>query len=112
MESEIVGGIGTALVLAAYVPQIRHLYVERCAWGISVSTWWIWLAASLCLLAYSVSRGDALFVAAQAANAAAVTATIVLARRSDGTCPRHCGARGDPVAAGDAAGTRERRLEP
>ena len=32
---EVLGWAGTALVVVAYYPQIHHLYVERCAWGIS-----------------------------------------------------------------------------
>jgi hypothetical protein len=32
---EIIGWAGTALVVVAYFPQIRHLLVERCAWGIT-----------------------------------------------------------------------------
>ena len=31
LKIEVLGWAGTALVLAAYVPQIHHLYVEKCA---------------------------------------------------------------------------------
>ena len=36
LKMEMLGWVGTALVIVAYVPQIRHLYVEKCAWGISI----------------------------------------------------------------------------
>jgi uncharacterized protein with PQ loop repeat len=62
IEMEIVGWIGTALVIAAYYPQIRHLYVEKCAWGISLATWWIWLVSSAFLLTYALLDGSTLFV--------------------------------------------------
>jgi uncharacterized protein with PQ loop repeat len=100
MGTEFIGGFGTTLVLIAYVPQLRHLYVEKCAWGISVSTWWIWLAASLLLLVYSALRGDPFFLAAQGVNAAAVVATLVLTRRSIRVCPHHCAPSAQPVADG------------
>ena len=29
---QIIGWVGTALVVIAYVPQIYHLLVEKCAW--------------------------------------------------------------------------------
>ena len=58
---EMLGWVGTALVIVAYVPQIRHLYVEKCAWGISISTWLIWLIAGALLLSYCVFRNDTLF---------------------------------------------------
>ena len=58
---EMIGWLGTALVIVAYFPQIRHLYVEKCAWGISISTWVIWLIAGLLLLTYAWLRSDVLF---------------------------------------------------
>lgn len=86
---EIVGWIGTALVIIAYYPQIHHLRVERCAWGISISTWSIWLAASTVLLAYALLRRDALFVVVQIINILAIAATIFLVRKSNNICPHH-----------------------
>ena len=86
---EIIGWLGTALVIIAYFPQIRHLYVEKCAWGISILTWAIWLVAGLLLLAYAWLRSDALFTAVQIVNIIAIAATIVLAKRSTNICPYH-----------------------
>ena len=86
---EIVGWMGTALVIAAYFPQIRHLYVEKCAWGISLTTWWIWLASSALLLTYAAMDDSILFVLVQAINMLAIAATIVLAKRSENVCPYH-----------------------
>ena len=89
---EMLGWAGTALVLAAYVPQIRHLYVEKCAWGISISTWVIWLVAGALLLSYCIFRNDTLFAIVQVINITAIVATIMLARRSDRICPYHINA--------------------
>lgn len=86
---EIVGWMETALVIAAYFPQIRHLYVEKCAWGISLTTWWIWLVPSAFLLVYAASDGSILFVLVQAINMLAIVATIILAKRSEYVCPYH-----------------------
>ena len=86
---QMLGWAGTALVIVAYVPQIRHLYVEKCAWGISISTWLIWLIAGALLLSYCVFRNDTLFIFVQAINITAIMATIVLARRSNRICPYH-----------------------
>ena len=82
-------GWGTALVIVAYVPQIRHLYVEKCAWGISISTWLIWLVAGLLLLSYCIFRNDTLFTIVQVINITAIMATIILARRGNRICPYH-----------------------
>jgi uncharacterized protein with PQ loop repeat len=73
---EIIGWIGTVLVVVAYLPQIRHLYVERCAWGISISTWVIWLIASAFLLAYAIVTRGSTFIAVQAINLIAIVLTI------------------------------------
>ena len=86
---EILGWAGTALVIIAYVPQIRHLYFERCAWGISVTTWVIWAAAGVLLLSYCMSRNEILLGAVQVANLVAIMTTIILVRRSDNICPYH-----------------------
>jgi len=86
---EILGWAGTALVILAYVPQIRHLYFEKCAWGISVSTWVIWLVASILLLSYCILRHEALLGVVQAANLAAIMTTIILVGRSNKICPYH-----------------------
>jgi uncharacterized protein with PQ loop repeat len=88
---ELIGWAGTTLVIIAYYPQIHHLWVEKCAWGISLLTWLIWLAASALLLIYSLLRGDMLFIIVQSINISAIIATILLARRSNQICPYHLG---------------------
>lgn len=86
---EVIGWAGTALVIVAYVPQIHHLFIEKCAWGISVLTWLIWLIASVLLLTYCVLRREALLCVVQAANITAIVTTIILVRRSNHICPYH-----------------------
>lgn len=86
---EALGWIGTALVIVAYYPQIHHLYVERCAWGISILTWLIWLAASALLLTYCILRREFLISFVQGVNIAAIMTTIILVRRSNRICPHH-----------------------
>lgn len=86
---EIVGWIGTALVVIAYYPQIRHLWTEKCAWGLSIATWVIWLVASVFLLIYAYVQERSLFVFVQGINLLAIVATIVLAKRSNRICPYH-----------------------
>jgi lipid-A-disaccharide synthase-like uncharacterized protein len=86
---EVLGWAGTALVIIAYVPQIYHLFVEKCAWGISIMTWLIWLLASTILLTYCLLRRDTLFTIVQSINIMAIVTTIILARRSNQICPYH-----------------------
>jgi lipid-A-disaccharide synthase-like uncharacterized protein len=89
---EFVGWAGTTLVIVAYCPQIHHLLVERCAWGISILTWLIWLVASILLLAYALLRHDTLFIIVQSINILAIITTIILAKRSNNICPHHLSA--------------------
>ena len=86
---EVMGWAGTALVIVAYCPQIHHLYVERCAWGVSQLTWLIWLAASALLLTYCVLRGEVMLSVVPALNIAAIVTTLLLVRRSDRVCAHH-----------------------
>ena len=86
---EIVGWIGTILVIVAYYPQIRHLWIEKCAWGISIWTWAIWLVASLLLFTYCLLRGELLLSIVQLSNIASIAITIALVRRSTTVCASH-----------------------
>jgi len=89
MTIEVLGWLGTALVIVAYYPQIRHLWVEKCAWGISVWTWVIWLFASVLLLIYCIIRGEVLLSIVQISNMASIVITIALVRRSNNVCSYH-----------------------
>jgi uncharacterized protein with PQ loop repeat len=86
---KFIGWLGTALVVIAYYPQIRHLFVARCAWGISVATWLIWLVASVLLLVYCLFREEVLLSLVQVINIAAILTTIILVRRSNYICSYH-----------------------
>ncbi len=86
---EILGWAGTALVIIAYYPQIQHLWMQKCAWGISIWTWIIWLGSSTLLLIYSLVRNEMMFVIVQIINMLAIAATIILVRRSNTVCPYH-----------------------
>ncbi len=88
---EIIGWSGTTLVIIAYGPQIYHLWAERCAWGVSLWMWFIWLVSSTLLLTYSWFRSEMLFVTVQIVNILAIAATILLTRRSNQICPYHTG---------------------
>jgi uncharacterized protein with PQ loop repeat len=86
---KVIGWAGTALVILAYYPQIHHLLVEKCAWGISVLTWLIWLCSSVLLLGYCIFRREYLMSVVQGVNIAAILTTILLVRRSNNVCPYH-----------------------
>jgi len=85
----VLGWAGTALVIIAYYPQIQHLFVKRCAWGISILTWLIWLIASILLLTYCILRREVMLCVVQGVNIAAIVTTIILVRRSNSICPYH-----------------------
>lgn len=89
LDMKVIGWVGTALVIVARLPAIHHLFAERCAWGISILTWLIWLAASVLLLIYCILRREVLLCVAQGINIAAITTTIILVRRSNNICPYH-----------------------
>ena len=87
MGIELIGWAGSAVVIAAYWPRIYHLYVEKCAGGLSLITWLLWLVSSSLLLSYAIILGDLLLISVQLINVIAVTTTIVLARRANTVCP-------------------------
>lgn len=87
---QVIGYIGTFLSAWAYVPQIQHLIRERCSAGISLKTYGIWIASSLCVLLYSISIMAVVIIVMQVANLLAMTTILVFAKRYQGnTCPSH-----------------------
>jgi hypothetical protein len=70
-------------------PSDTHLYFEKCAWGISVTTWVIWAVSAVLLLSYCMSRSEILLGVVHVANLVAIMTTIIFVRRSDTICPYH-----------------------
>lgn len=64
----IVGFVGSALVIWAYIPQIRHLVQEHCSVGISRMAYIVWLVAALFLLAHAAMIRDGVFIFLQTAK--------------------------------------------
>lgn len=82
--------VGTGIVAAAYIPQIRHLIKEHCSAGISVRAYILWFLGALFFVAYAVMIRDAVFIIAQVLNLAAICAIVIYARRyKNGLCPLH-----------------------
>ncbi len=86
---KLIGWVGSAIVIIAYWPQIHHLYVEGCAWGVSILTWVLWLISGSLSLIYATTLGDSLFVVVQLINITSIVTTIILARRANTVCPLH-----------------------
>ena len=88
--SQAVGFLGTALVLAAYFPQIVHLVRERCSYGLSERAFIVWMLASLLFLVHAVVIRDPVFMVLQGLNVAADGIIVVFAHRyEDGVCAIH-----------------------
>jgi uncharacterized protein with PQ loop repeat len=60
MSSQILGFLGTGLVIVGYFPQVFHMVKERCAAGISIPAFALWCSASLLFLLHATMIGDAL----------------------------------------------------
>ena len=69
--SQILGFVGTGLIVVGYVPQIGHLINERCSAGISTKAYAFWCSASLLFLIHAAMIGDLVFVCVQSVNLAA-----------------------------------------
>jgi uncharacterized protein with PQ loop repeat len=94
------GYFGTALVIAAYLPQITHLVRERCSAGISFGAYVIWAVAAVLLLAYAVLAREPVFMALQTYQ---VLATGVICFYSKRFAYKFCPMHGGPVERKDSA---------
>jgi uncharacterized protein with PQ loop repeat len=89
-NSEIIGFVGTCLVIVGYIPQIVHLVKERCTAGISIPAFSLWWSASLLFLIHATMIGDAVFVGVQIVNLAAGGLIVGFCKRYEGeVCPFH-----------------------
>jgi uncharacterized protein with PQ loop repeat len=100
--SELLGLLGTGLVITAYLPQVHHLIKEHCAAGISVRAYGIWFGASLLFLIHAVMIEDLVFTIVQIANLLAIGVVLVCVRRfQKQICRTHLETRLDELTAGD-----------
>ena len=88
--SQVLGFIGSALVIAGYVPQIVHLVKERCTAGMSIPAFVLWCTASLLFLLHAVTIHDAVFIVVQTVNVVAGTLIVGFCRKYKGqVCAFH-----------------------
>jgi uncharacterized protein with PQ loop repeat len=88
--TEILGFVGTAMVIAGYIPQIVHLIKERCTAGLSVMAFSLWCIASLLFLIHAAVIRDAVFVGVQTVNVVAGGLIVAFCKRYEGeVCPFH-----------------------
>lgn len=88
--SQILGFVGTALVIGGYIPQIVHLIKEHCAVGISILAFSLWCAASLLFLIHAAMIRDSVFVGVQIVNLVAGGLIVVFCKKYEGkVCPYH-----------------------
>lgn len=87
---DILGVIGIAISIAAYVPQVIHLAREHCSAGVSSRAWVMWLAGSLLVGLLAVRRGDPVFILLQLSSLTSAAGILLLARRYKGmACQTH-----------------------
>ena len=81
---QILGFVGTALVIGGYIPQIVHLIKERCTAGISIPAFSLWCAASLLFLIHAAMIRDSVFVGVQIVNLVAGGLIVVFCKSYEG----------------------------
>jgi uncharacterized protein with PQ loop repeat len=87
---EMIGFIGSGLVIWAYVPQITHLVQEHCSAGVSRKAYVLWFIAALFLLAHAIMIHDIVFIFLQAVNSLLTLVILIFANLyKDGVCPTH-----------------------
>jgi lipid-A-disaccharide synthase-like uncharacterized protein len=87
---ELLGVVGIAISMLAYLPQIVHLAKEHCSAGVSSRAWSMWLLSSVLIGALAVHRHDPVFVLLQVSSLASAATILVLGRRYRGlVCETH-----------------------
>jgi uncharacterized protein with PQ loop repeat len=92
--AQMLGAIGTGLVVGGYLPQVRHLIKEECSAGLSLTAFALWCTAALLFLTYALIIHDTVFVVVQSVSLIANTFILALTKRYEGQlCPWHRGPR-------------------
>jgi uncharacterized protein with PQ loop repeat len=101
---DVLGVIGIAISVLAYLPQVAHLAREHCSAGVSGRAWGMWLASSLLVGALALHRHDAVFILLQLSTLTSATVIVFLVHRYRGmVCAAHARAYSRAVADDDAA---------
>ena len=79
--SQLLGFLGTTIVAAAYIPQIRHLVKEHCSAGISMNAYALWCVASIFFLIHGAMIRDVAFVFVQVVNLIAILAILICVKK-------------------------------
>ena len=87
---EVLGILGIAISLLAYVPQVIHLVREHCSDGVSGRAWAMWLTSGLLIGALALHRGDPVFILLQVSSLSSAAAIVFLTHRYRGmVCEAH-----------------------
>ena len=87
---DILGIIGIAISVAAYVPQVVHLAREHCSAGVSSRAWAMWLLSGLLVGLVAFRRGDVVFILLQLSSFTSAAMILLLARKYKGmACESH-----------------------
>lgn len=87
---ELLGVVGIAISVLAYLPQVVHLAKEHCSAGVSRRAWAMWLLSSVLIGALAVHRQDIVFILLQISSMTSAAIILSLARRYRGmVCDAH-----------------------
>jgi uncharacterized protein with PQ loop repeat len=92
--AQVLGAIGTGLVVGGYLPQMRHVIKEHCSAGLSLTAFALWSTAAFLFLTYALIIRDTVFVVVQSVSLIANGFILMLTKRYEGQlCPWHRGPR-------------------
>ena len=87
---EVLGILGIAISMAAYLPQVVHLAREHCSAGVSRRAWGMWLIGGLLIAVVAVERRDPIFMILQLNSLVLAAVILILARKYRGmACSGH-----------------------
>lgn len=96
---EILGILGIAISVGAYLPQVIHLAREHCSAGVSSRAWAMWLIGGLLIAVVAVERRDPVFMILQLNSLVLAAVILVLARKYRGmACSSHAHTFPEPSA--------------
>lgn len=82
--TELLGLVGAAIAVLAYLPQILHLAKEHCTAGISRWAFSLWLLSSILITIHAVKLGDLVFITLGSAQIVLISVILYYCSRYQG----------------------------
>lgn len=76
--TELIGFIGTLIILIAYIPQISNIVKHHTTAGLSLKAWFLWLIGTALVLVHAINIKEPVFITLTGISLVSIIIIVVL----------------------------------